>query len=271
MCELYGMSATHPVGTRLSFGRFAEHGGPHRRQADGWGLAMWEGLAVRLLKEPEAAVDSPWVRLVAGLDLEASTLVAHVRRATRGGRSLSNTQPFCRELHGRHHVFAHNGDLGQLILRPDTVREPIGDTDSERAFCLLLERIRSAWGRGHIPELEERARIVLSLAESLAARGPFNFLYGDGDALFAYADRRAPLDAPEPRPGLWLQEQRCTRDAPVTHHGLTHTTESPNRLVRIASVPLDDAPWRALPRGTLVVLRGGIVALKKSSCGGSSP
>ena len=48
------------------------------------------------------------------------------------------------------HVFAHNGtlkglhdDYGQCTLN----YEPVGDTDSELAFCLLLERMRPLWSR----------------------------------------------------------------------------------------------------------------------------
>ena len=37
--------------------------------------------------------------------------ISHIRHAARGSLSLANTQPFTRELAGRSHVFAHNGDL----------------------------------------------------------------------------------------------------------------------------------------------------------------
>ena len=38
-------------------------------------------------------------------------MIAHTRRATRGTQSYPNAQPFVRELAGRAHLFAHNGDL----------------------------------------------------------------------------------------------------------------------------------------------------------------
>ena len=77
-------------------------------------------------------------------------IVAHARRATRGTRSYQNAQPFIRELAGRVHLFAHNGDLPGIFqssaFRPNRFN-PIGETDSERAFCVLLDRMASIWSR----------------------------------------------------------------------------------------------------------------------------
>jgi glutamine amidotransferase len=58
MCELLGMSSNRQATVNLSLMKLAEHGGfsgPHR---DGWGVAYYEGLDVRLIKEAEAAADS---------------------------------------------------------------------------------------------------------------------------------------------------------------------------------------------------------------------
>jgi predicted glutamine amidotransferase len=73
-------------------------------------------------------------------------VIAHIRHATQGAVSLANTQPFVRELRGRVHVFAHNGAVGAL---PASARgncgggrfQPIGETDSEVAFCQFLGRL----------------------------------------------------------------------------------------------------------------------------------
>jgi glutamine amidotransferase len=71
-------------------------------------------------------------------------VIAHTRRATRGTRSYPNAQPFIRELAGRIHLFAHNGDLPGIFeskaFQPERFN-PIGETDSERAFCVLLDRM----------------------------------------------------------------------------------------------------------------------------------
>ena len=80
--------------------------------------------------------------------------LSHIRRATRGPVSLANTQPFARELGGRTHVFAHNGDLPgieKISALPLERDHPVGQTDSEYAFCALLAHMESLWAPVCLP------------------------------------------------------------------------------------------------------------------------
>lgn len=65
MCELFAMSSLLPADVTYSLTEFAQHGGrtgPHR---NGWGIAHAEDGDVRLIKDTDAAADSPSVRFVA--------------------------------------------------------------------------------------------------------------------------------------------------------------------------------------------------------------
>ena len=62
MCELLGISASQPVHLRYSLHRYAEHGGLLHPNKSGWGMAYRVGKDAILLKEPEPAAESPWVR-----------------------------------------------------------------------------------------------------------------------------------------------------------------------------------------------------------------
>jgi glutamine amidotransferase len=119
-------------------------------------------------------------------------VLSHIRLATQGEPVLHNTQPFQRELGGRAHVFAHNGDL--LGIRDECHLEsrrftPIGDTDSELAFCCLLERLAELWDQAEEtpPSVESRLEVVADFAAWLRPLGPFNFIYSDGDTLFVHS------------------------------------------------------------------------------------
>jgi len=46
-----------------------------------------------------------------------------------------------RELWGRYWVFAHNGDLKDYAPRLHGNFRPVGDADSERAFCWLMQEL----------------------------------------------------------------------------------------------------------------------------------
>src|SRR4029077_2603680 len=93
--------------------------------------------------------------------------VAHVRKKTRGRASLENTHPFKRVLWGRHWVFAHNGTLPKVKKRKLVLEEPVGETDSEHAFCWMLERIRAAFPGGYPKDQRRLWKLVAALGGEL--------------------------------------------------------------------------------------------------------
>jgi predicted glutamine amidotransferase len=270
MCELLGMSSNLPATITLSLMKLAEHGGftgPHR---DGWGVAYYEGADVRLLKEAEAAARSDWVRFIRDHSLKSHLVMAHVRRATMGERAYRNTQPFARELVGRMHLFAHNGWLPGILDSPgfrSTRFQPVGETDSEQAFCALLDRMADVWKQaGGVPALGTRLSIVSSFAADMRSLGPANFLYSDGDALFAHGDRRrrAETSVVAP-PGLVSIERRCRKG----EHGFVTSGLSidgaDQSVTLVASVPLTDEIWQPLAEGEVVALCKGEIAARRSA------
>ena len=148
MCELFAMSSLKSSNVNYSLNEFAKHGGLTYSNKSGWGIAYFAGRDAFLIKEPEPASDSPWVDFVARQDLQSTCVMAHIRLATVGDPALHNTHPFQRPLGGRTHVFAHNGTLHDLYEKyPPTMlnHHPVGDTDSELAFCLLLDALGAVW------------------------------------------------------------------------------------------------------------------------------
>ena len=266
MCELFAMSSSHPATVTYSMREFALHGGMTSDHADGWGLAYVEGRDVNVFRDTDAAADSPYLVLVSGLEFRSEIVLSHIRRATQGVVALRNTQPFARELGGRVHLFAHNGDLVGIDRKPRLWlgrQLPIGETDSERAFCVLLRRLSSVWSEPNVkPELSLRRRIVADFAADIRGLGPANFIYTDGDAVFLHGHRRRDhADGAIRSPGLHLLCRSCaTGSESVQFPGLTLTTVT-QHVVLAASVPLTDEPWIALDEGELVVLRRGVIVL----------
>jgi predicted glutamine amidotransferase len=260
MCELLCVSSLHPTQLALSFQTLAAHSGGMSTTRDGWGVAFYQGSDVALFREPVAASDSPLVRFLQSQGPGTSLAVSHIRHATRGARSLANTQPFVRELGGRTHVFAHNGDLpgiaGVTALAFDRYR-PVGTTDSEHAFCALLERLKALWHAGTTPPLSQRWSVISQFAAELCKLGPANFFYSDGEVLFAHGHRRIQADGTIAAPGLWLWSCHCADpDAPIQGAGVT-VGPGFQEIAMLASVPLTDEPWRPLREGELVVVLAG--------------
>ncbi len=264
MCELFGVSSSESVRVGYSLHAFAEHGGLIHPNKSGWGIAYHEGKDALLIKEPEPASNSPAVRFIESQPLASTCVMAHVRYATAGSPSFANTHPFMRELGGQMHVFAHNGELegiwDKMSLQGGTYR-PVGETDSEFAFCVLLERLAPLWrGAARPPALEDRLGIFADTAAELARLGTANLLYSDGDVLFMHAHKRRWDEGggrfSEPRPpGLSL-----ARLGELHVKGLhVDVPGSRTDVLYVASVPLSKSGWTPLPEGTVAALRQGRV------------
>lgn len=262
MCELLALSSRQA--TRLSFSltALAGHTTPGHSARDGWGVACYQGHDAALYREAAPASDSALARLLASAGPPTTLALSHIRHATRGAVTLANTQPFVRELGGRSHVFAHNGDLPGLCADPRYAPgrfQPVGETDSEHAFCALLSRLVPLWGGQGVPSVKERLDVVSSFASELRAFGPANFLYADGEVLFAHGHKRIQTDGRIAPPGLyWLEHRGAHEGEPLLTDGVCVGCGYQQALL-LASVPLSAGPWQALAEGETVAVRGGEV------------
>ena len=250
----------------FSLERLARRGGAEGPHRDGWGVGYFSGRDALLLREPRAASESELVRYIEQHGPPSELVISHIRLATRGKAALHNTQPFMRELGGHSHLFAHNGELDGLPYAAGERFQPIGDTDSEVAFCSLLNELIALWdvGQGEPPRLEARFAVVEDFATRLRKLGIANFLYADGDALFAHSDHRIPPGTKDVLPGMYVLERGCAEEVPdMSGSGVTLKTVQ-QALTLVASAPLTDEPWQPISRGELLAIqRGEIVGQRR--------
>lgn len=276
MCELLALSSLHPTQLSLSLRVLAARGAPGGHLRDGWGAAFYDGRAAALYREVRPAGDSALARLLQSDGPRTRLALAHIRHATRGPAALANTQPFARDLGGRTHVFAHNGDLpgiGADARFAADLYSPTGETDSERAFCALLQRLHPLWQRAEPPPVRERLETVAAFAAELRELGPANFLYADAEVLFAHSHRRIQADGHVAPPGLHLLSRRCQVQAPEERlrvQGLCVGCGF-QEVVLLASVPLSDEPWQALAEGETVAVSGGRLLMRQAAATSLSP
>jgi len=136
---------------------------------------------------------------------------------------------------------------------------PVGQTDSEFAFCVLMARMQRLWDAGEPPAIDARLALVAAFAEDLRRLGPANFVYADGDALYAHGHRRMQQATRKAEPpGLWMLQRHCADDAPPPARAAGVAVDSVERVALfIASVPLTDEAWRPLQEGELLAIRHG--------------
>jgi glutamine amidotransferase len=240
MCELFAMSASQPTDVNHSLALLRPRGGEAGPHADGWGVAFYEGRAARVFKEPVPAAESRCLAFIAEYDLRSTMVIGHIRKANpeRIGRASANTHPFEREWNGRSWVFAHNGMLPGLRENPDfPVRRfrPLGETDSEYAFCVLLDAIAAS----HVeatkgPCAQAIVKTLGPLVNRMAELGEFNFVLGNGESLIAHAHTR-----------LYALRRSCRKDG------------CRQMVVLLATSPLTEESWVQLASGSIHVYANG--------------
>lgn len=261
MCELLAISSRHATRLSLSLAALAAHGAAGTPTRDGWGAAFYQGADVALYREAAPAGNSALAQLLQAQGPATPLALAHIRRATLGAVTLANTQPFARELAGRTHVFAHNGHLSGIAADPHFALDrfrPVGQTDSEHAFCALLQRLLPLWQDPAAPPTPQaRLAVVAAFAATLRQLGPANFLYADGGVLFAHGDRRLQADGRMAAPGLHLLTRRCRHDQEsLQAHGVCIGCGF-QQVLLLASVPLSGEAWQPLTEGETVAVAGG--------------
>ena len=263
MCELFAMSSDRPTRLTYELSEFSTHGGQRYANRDGWGIVFTEERDGYLFREPGAASASPLEKLVANHAVPTRLAIAHVRRASAGQPALCNTHPFRRVVDGKACHFAHNGDLpGLKEAFAGTAAEEgcVGDTDSELAFMLLLDRLH---GLPAASSMRTRFAVFGTFCAEMREYGDANFLYTEAETLFVHAHKRRYEEngvVGEPRaPGLHVMEL----SAPSVQWRVrgAHLVSEGQSNVLVASVPLDRGPWEGLAPGTtLLIHKGKVIA-----------
>jgi predicted glutamine amidotransferase len=262
MCELFAMSSLLPTLVDFSLELLARRGGAEGPHRDGWGVAYYAGRDALLLREPGAASESDLVRHIERHGPPSSLVISHIRLATTGEVALCNTQPFARELGGRMHLFAHNGDLPGIhtdrAFAPGRFL-PVGDTDSELAFCALMARLDKLWAGAAdaAPTLSDRLAVIGQYAARLRGLGTANFLYADSEVLFAHADHRMPPNSQARFPGLHVLERSCQEAVPDLSGSGVMLQDATQALTLVASVPLTEEAWQPMHEGEILAIAGG--------------
>lgn len=245
------MNCNTPTDICFSFAGFQARGGLTDVHRDGWGIAFFEGRGLRLFVDHNSAANSRMAEFLRSYPLKSKNIIAHVRKATIGEVMLENAHPFTRELWGRHWVFAHNGDLKNYFPKLHAQFHPVGTTDSERAFCWLMQEL--AKSHANLPSVCELTHTLRELIPQVTSFGTFNFLLSNGEAMWAhcstklhYLVRQHPFSKATLMDHDWM-----VNFAEVNHPG--------DRAAVIVTTPLtSDEQWTAFEPGELKVFVEGL-------------
>ena len=181
-CQLLGMNCNTPTDILFSFEGFHRRGGLTDQHADGFGIAFFEGVGCRLFLDDQASALAS-VGFDPPLPDQIQNVIAHIRKATQGRVALKTPTRFTASCGGAT-GFCPQWQSGALCPARGQYYRPVGDTDSEAAFCHLLETLRQRFAEP--PPLAGLTAAVRELAASIRAHGVFNFMLSNGDVLFTH-------------------------------------------------------------------------------------
>jgi len=126
----------------------------------------------------------------------------------------------------------------------------VGDTDSERAFCWLMQELAKA--HATVPTVAELSATLRELVPAVAAFGTFNFMLSNGQALWVHCSTTLS----------YLLREHPFRAARLADEDLSvdfaAVTTPSDRVAVIVTEPLTrDETWTPLAPGELAVFRDG--------------
>lgn len=279
MCQLLGMNCNTPTDIGFSFAGFRKRGGMTDSHEDGFGIAFFErsdctnnndstnaSTGLRLFHDNRPSHESPVADLVNNYPIKAMNVIAHIRKATQGQNCLANTHPFVREVWGEQWVFAHNGQMNSDFIKRcqrlqdngnATHCQPVGSTDSEMAFCYLVNRLKSTFKTR--PDDQMLFNFLTTQCRYLSANGLFNCLISNGRWQMAYAGsllfyltRKAPFG----------EAKLADDDMAINFSDVTTDTDKVTILV---TVPLtENEKWQQLAVNECLIFQDGDVIYKDS-------
>jgi glutamine amidotransferase len=149
-------------------------------------------------------------------------------------------------------VFAHNGDLKDYAPSLHGSFKPVGSTDSELAFCWLMQEINKS--HATTPSVEELTHTLGELVPRIAKHGTFNFLLSNGQALWAHASTKLHYVL---RQHPFCEVQLKDEDLSVD---LAELNSPQDRQVIVVTEPLTtNEAWIAMLAGEIKVFVDGSV------------
>ncbi|WP_331346111.1 class II glutamine amidotransferase [Cellvibrio sp. UBA7661] len=260
MCQLLGMSCKQPASIGFSFEGFRARGGLTDDHKDGWGLAFYRNQQAQVFLDESPAAESPLAESIQKTDIKSNTIIAHIRKATVGAVKPRNCHPFQRNLWQQDWLFCHNGDLKGFNPPLDDEFQPEGDTDSELAFCFLLQELKRHFPYG-ADSIDDLFQWLNHLSEIIAAFGTFNIILSNGEWMYTYCSTHlAYVQRQYPFTRVTLIDRELSLD-------LSQHNNHDDQMVVIATKPLTaNEQWTLYQPGEARLFKQGEV-YKESKIG----
>lgn len=213
MCELLGISSAEKMVVNNLLNEFYSHSSFN---PNGWGLAVFHGDVASIEKQPIKAADSLYLKQRLSHKIEARTIVAHIRFATKGSVNYENCHPFVRQdSSGRRWTLAHNGTVFHDNLLSKYFYQQEGGTDSERLLYYLIDMVNQRQKELQRPlNSKERFSLTDQMICSIADGNKLNLLIYDGKMMYVHTNYAHSLYICKLNGAVFLSTRPLTRYYP---------------------------------------------------------
>jgi transglutaminase-like putative cysteine protease/predicted glutamine amidotransferase len=184
----------------------------------------------------------------------STTFLCKVRGAAKR-YSQQDTQPFHRSFGGRDWLFLHNGDLDKeklkaLFTSNDGFLEPMGVTDSELAFCYILQQLQCS-GAKRLADVPWDS--YLSWFSTLDSLGAADIVLADGQNTLAYHGPNSPRSLfylrriPPHQSGIQL-------DGNVVSLDFSDSQDTHRTAFLVSSEKFSNGVWSEMASGQMIVV-----------------
>lgn len=237
MCEIFGFSARDDYPANDYLKTFYSHSDKHPH---GWGLACVSRRSALIEKESVRALDSHYLRERLSQPISEKILLAHIRYATIGNVEYRNCHPYSgKDNFGRTWTLIHNGTIFDYPPLSGYVKKQKGDTDSERIFLYLLDKINLSQREKKAKlSFEERFTILDCAVKNMSKGNKLNLILTDGHYIYVHTNCKNTL--------YYLEK---------------------NGVTLFSTQGLSDEGWKNVPFGQLLAYKNGKLAAEGTAHG----
>lgn len=211
MCELFGANLKRRMDLRNLLSEFYSHSNKHPH---GWGLFWEQDNQMKIMKESVCANESSIIADLIDSVAPQQNLLAHIRYATIGSRRIENCHPFSgTDNSGRKWTLIHNGTVYSSSKLMKYLDSQTGDTDSERIFMYLMDKINEAIEKNPLLDSVQRFAVIDNLVKKLSPRNKLNLMIYDEELLYVHKNMRNTLSYKQTDDGVVLSTE------PLEHEG----------------------------------------------------
>ncbi len=211
MCEIFGLNAPHKMHINEYLSEFFSHSIAH---PNGWGMATLDDSHVMIEKEPVKALCSRYLKERTTVPIVTGAFLAHIRYATIGNESYSNSHPFSKmDQGGRQWTMVHNGTIFECPALEKYTATQLGSTDSERILLYIVDRIDAFEAtQGRPATAAQRCRLLDQIVTDMAPGNKLNLILYDGEQMYVHTNYPNSLHLLHRDNGVIVSTQALSRE-----------------------------------------------------------